>query len=59
MKLVLVGKQSPKELKKLATKYFSKIKNNNVDRPITKTISYREQDLEKIFISKVKLKSLN
>lgn len=60
MKLVLVGKQSPKELKKLATKYFSKIKNNNVDRPITKTISYREQDLGKnIYIkSKVKVPEL-
>ena len=31
MKLVLVGKQSPKELEKLATKYFSKIKNNNIE----------------------------
>ena len=56
MKLVLVGKQSPKELKKLATKYFSKIKNNNIDRPVTVANSYRQKDLGKnIFIqSKVK-----
>ncbi len=60
MKLVLVGKQSPKELKKLATKYFSKIKNNNVDRPVTSINSYRKKDLGKnIFIqSKVKVPQL-
>ncbi len=56
MKLVLVGKQSSKELKKLATKYFSKIKNNNILRPVTSVNSYRKEDLGKnIFIqSKVK-----
>jgi protease-3 len=56
MKLVLVGKQSPKELKKLATKYFSKIKNYNVERPVTKTISYREQDLGKNIYIKSRVK---
>ena len=40
MKLVLVGKQSPKELKKLAKKYFSKIKNNNIQRPVTNISAY-------------------
>ena len=56
MKLVLVGKQSPKELKKLAKKYFSKIKNTNIQRPVTNISAYREEDLgQKLFIkSKVK-----
>ena len=60
MKLVLVGKQSPKELKKLANKYFSKITNNNVERPITLVNSYRSEDLGKnIYIqSKVKAPQL-
>ena len=57
MKLVLVGKQSPKELKKLATKYFSKIKNNNVNRPVTSFASYRKEDLGKNIFIKSKVKS--
>ena len=57
MKLVLVGKQSPKELKKLATKYFSKIKNNNIDRPQTSVKSYRQEDLAKNLYIKSKVKS--
>ena len=57
MKLVLVGKQSPKELKKLANKYFSKIKNNNIDRPVTTASSYRQSDLGKNIFIKSKVKS--
>ena len=57
MKLVLVGKQSPKELKKLATKYFAKIKNNNIDRPLTSANSYRKQDLGKNIYIRSRVKS--
>lgn len=57
MKLVLVGKQSPKELKKLAKKYFSKIKNNNIERPVTSIPSYRKSDLGKNIYIKSKVKS--
>ena len=57
MKLVLVGKQSPKELKKLATKYFAKIKNNNIDRPLTSATSYRKQDLGKNIYIRSRVKS--
>ena len=45
MKLVLVGKQNTKELKKLAKKYFSNIKNSNINRPTTNLRAYREEDL--------------
>ena len=57
MKLVLVGKQSSKELKKLATKYFSKIKNYDVKRPVTSVSAYRDQDLGKDIFIKSKVKS--
>ena len=57
MKLVLVGKQSPKELKKLAKKYFSKIKNNKVKRPLTKITAYREANLGRNIFIKSRIKS--
>ena len=47
MKLVLVGNQSPRELKSYAKKYFGGIKNNNVKRPITKVPGYLDDSLLK------------
>ena len=53
MKLVLVGNQSPRELKSLARKYFEGIKNKKVERPLTKEKAYLSSNLLKnIFIKK-------
>ena len=41
MKLVLVGNQSSKELAQLARKYFSKIQNSKVERPVNNISAYR------------------
>ena len=57
MKLVLVGNQSSKELAQLARKYFSKIKNNKVERPVNNISAYREEDLSKEIFIKSKVKS--
>lgn len=54
MKLVLVGNQSPRQLKSYAKKYFGGIKNKNVKRPTTKIAAYREQDLLKNIYVKTK-----
>ena len=53
MKLVLVGNQSPRELKSLARKYFEGIKNKKVERPLTKEKAYLSSNLLKnIYIKK-------
>lgn len=57
MKLVLVGNQSSKELAKLARKYFSKIDNKKVERPVTNIPAYRAEDLSKEIFIKSKVKS--
>ena len=57
MKLVLVGNQSSKELAKLAKKYFSKIVNKNVERPLTNIPAYRAEDLSKEIFIRSKVKS--
>ncbi|REL37099.1 insulinase family protein [Thalassotalea euphylliae] len=57
MKLVLVGNQTPKQLKKLAKKYFSNIKNKKVERPVTLLPAYQTEHLgQHIYVqSKVKV----
>ena len=47
MKLVLVGNQSPRELKSYAKKYFGNIKNKNIERPLTKEPGYLKDSLLK------------
>jgi len=56
MKLILVGKQSNKEFKVIATKHFGNIKNNNIERPVVLQQAYNKEDLgQHIFVkSKVK-----
>lgn len=54
MKLVLVGNESPRQLKAYAKKYFDGIKNKKVKRPITSIAAYREQDLLKNIYVKTK-----
>ena len=57
MKLVLVGNQSSKELAKLARKYFSKIGNKKIERPLTNISAYRKEDLAKEIFIRSKVKS--
>ncbi|WDE13438.1 insulinase family protein [Thalassomonas haliotis] len=47
MKLALVGKQSLPELKALASKYFSKIPNKGLKRPVTTEPAFTEKHLGK------------
>ena len=47
MKLVLVGNQSQRELKSYAKKYFGNIKNNKIERPVTKESGYLKDSLLK------------
>jgi protease-3 len=51
MKLVLVGNQSHKTLRAIATKYFSTLNNNNIERPSTNEAPYNKEHLKQhIFV---------
>ena len=45
MKLVLIGNQPPKQLKKLAKKYFEGIENRNASRDSTSVAAYLPEHL--------------
>jgi len=47
MKLVLVGNQTPRQLKSYAKKYFGNIKNKNIERPLTTQSGYLDNSLLK------------
>lgn len=57
MKLVLIGNQTPKELKKLARNYFQDIENRNVSRDKTDTPAYLSEHLGKNIYIKSRVQS--
>ena len=57
MKLILVGNESPRKLKRMAKKYFGSIKNTNASRDLIDAKAYLPENLKKNIYIKSKVKS--